>query len=97
MIRNNRDYEKPYKITRVGIRRRMNTRTIVNAPIEEIIKKLIKMGAVRRVGVNKEEYKGTRLGYLVYQDHTDILKHYNSKMRGIANYYSFATNYSRLG
>ena len=97
MIRNKRNYEKPYNKRKLGIRRRMKTRTIVNAPVEEIIKKLVTMGAVRRVGENKEEYKGTRLGYIVNQDHSDILRQYNRKMRGIANYYSFATNFSRLG
>ena len=89
-IRNARGFEKPYNKTKVGIRRRQNVRTLVGAPIKEILRKLEEVGITKK-GV------GTRLKFLVYQDYADIIKYYNRKMMGIANYYRFACNYSRLG
>ena len=89
-IRNKAHWEKMYNVTKRGIRRIRNERTMVGVPIMDIVKKLETQGITKK-GV------GTRVKSLVFIDHADILKYFNRKLRGLANYYKFAFNYSRLG
>lgn len=69
-------------------------RTIVNAPIRTIIDKLKKAKLVR------QNNSGVVLpmGYtpLMNLSHQEILTFYNSKIRGLVNFYSFAANKPRL-
>lgn len=71
-----------------------NARTLVNAPMERIINKLSDAKIVRR------NHEGTvlpcGLTHLMNLSHQEILSFYNSKLRGIINFYSFASNRSSL-
>jgi group II intron reverse transcriptase/maturase len=70
-------------------------RLLVKAPIERIVEKLIKAGFIRR------NAQGSLLpkmqGSITNLDHADIIANYNSKMRGLLNFYSFAANRNKLG
>jgi len=70
-------------------------RLLVKAPIDSLLEKLVKTGFVRR------NHKGTYLpklyGPIANLEHADILNFYNSKARGILNFYSFASNRNKLG
>lgn len=72
-----------------------NCRLLIKAPIDKIVEKIIKAGFIRR------NAKGILLpimqGSIINLDHADILAFYNSKMRGLLNFYSFAANRNKLG
>jgi hypothetical protein len=82
------------------ITRRKKTRPIVNMNIEKVLKKLANNGFIRKrvshAEHNKLIYRGTFKGNLINLDHPDIIRFYNSVLRGILNYYSFAKNRSVL-
>lgn len=67
---------------------RASTRIFISVPIEKLIDKLRKNGIVRY------NYKGILLPRgltkLIQIDHADILRFYNSKIRGINGFYSYA-------
>jgi type II intron maturase len=70
-------------------------RLLVKAPIEGIVEKLIKAGFIRRnaQGILLPKMQGP----VTNLDHADIIAFYNSKMRGLLNFYSFAANRNKLG
>jgi len=72
-----------------------NSRLLVKAPIDKLLDKLIKAGFIRR------NSKGILLpkmyGAVMNLDHADILTFYNSKLKGLLNFYSFAANRNKLG
>lgn len=76
------------------IRKRVNRRLIINAPLRKIIDKLIKNKFARRNHLNVVLAKGRK--DLVNHSHYDILRFYNSRITGILNFYSFAANYSSM-
>jgi group II intron reverse transcriptase/maturase len=65
-------------------------RPMTDAPIKEIVEKLIERNYVKRNG------NPTRNARFINHTLADIINHYRSVERGILNYYSLATNYSRL-
>lgn len=69
---------------------RVVPRPMTDASIKEIVKKLIERKYARRNG------NPTRNGRFIHHNLPDIINHYRSVERGILNYYSLATNYSRM-
>nr|YP_009317774.1 hypothetical protein Nram.m66 [Navicula ramosissima]AOY40378.1 hypothetical protein Nram.m66 [Navicula ramosissima] len=69
---------------------RIVPRPMTDAPIKEIVKKLIERKYATRNG------NPTRNGRFINHRLPDIINHYRSVERGILNYYSLATNYSRM-
>lgn len=80
---------------RKGVRRVAQPRLLLNAPLTEILGHLEKAGMVKREGKNKWVPKGCT--WMNNLTHHEILKAYNYKINGITNFYSFTSNYSRLG
>lgn len=83
-----------------SITRRKKVRPIINMDTEKVLKKLSNNGFIRkRVSHTKHNqlvYRGTFKGNLINFEHPDILKYYNSVLRGIQNYYSFAKNRANI-
>lgn len=78
-----------------GKRRIIGTpRMQVNAPLGSLIKSLKKVGIIRHNLKQKVLPQG--LTALVNLSHYDIVRFYNSKIQGILNYYSFASNRNSL-
>lgn len=78
------------------ILRRKKVRPIIEMDTLKVLKKLVNSGFIRkRVSHTKHkelQYRGTFKGNLINLDHPDILKYYNSVLRGIQNYYNFSRN-----
>jgi len=72
-----------------------NNYIMVNAPIDKILDSLKETGIVRRK--SDSSYIPWAVTNLIVRSHYEIIRFYNSKLTSILNYYSFATNYSRLG
>lgn len=66
----------------------------MNAPISDLIKSLKKVGIVRQN--LKQDVLPQCLTSMVNLSHYEIVKFYNSKIHGIVNYYSFASNRNGL-
>lgn len=73
-----------------SITMRANVRARVNAPLTNIIEKLVKNRIAHRSGDGVLLAK-PQTG-LVNLDHSTILQFYNYKIHGLINYYSFAAN-----
>lgn len=69
-------------------------KTYINAPIKKILKKLKEAKFIRQNHLS--EFLPTGLTTIMNLSHQEILSFYNSKIRGVVNFYSFATNKSRL-
>jgi len=70
-------------------------RLLIKAPIDKLLEKLIKAGFIRR---NAQSNLLPKMhGSIINLDHADILSYYNSKIRGLLNFYSFASNRNKLG
>lgn len=85
--------ELPRRLVRIKgklIKRRVIPRLIFYAPIKQIIISLTKQGLIRRS--KSGEFFPVSKPDLIPMDHADILRFYNSKIRGILNYYSFVHN-----
>mmetsp|Transcript_26771 Transcript_26771/g.67145 ORF Transcript_26771/g.67145 Transcript_26771/m.67145 type:complete len:748 (-) Transcript_26771:2020-4263(-) len=83
-------------IRKNGVNRKMRvtSRVVLNAPIKKIFEKATDRGFFfKRSG----EFVPTKVGRLINLDHADIVGYYNSVIRGILNYYSFANNRKSLG
>jgi hypothetical protein len=76
------------------IKRRKKVRLVINMDKMKVLKKLANNGFIwKRTShaIHSElEYRGTFKGNLINLEHPDILKYYNSVLRGIQNYYSFS-------
>lgn len=70
-------------------------RPLIKAPIEALIQKLKSGGFIRQN--DKKLFIPQYLGALINLSHYDILSYYNSRIHGILNYYSFASNLNKLG
>lgn len=79
-----------------SITRRKKTRAVIDMDTKKVLKKLSTNGFIRKRTSHANHlelvYKGAFKGNLINLNHPDILKYYNSVVRGIHNYYSFARN-----
>lgn len=82
------------------ITRRKKVRINIEMDTMKVLKKLEDNGFIRKRlshKLHKElEYRGTFKGNLLNLDHPDILRYYNSVVRGIQNYYNFSRNRSDI-
>lgn len=91
--------EKHFKPTRLvkkntTIRQRFAPRIILHAPILELLIKLKNQGFVKRS--SKGEFFPIGKSNCIPLTHPQILNYYNSKIRGILNYYSCVHNRNEL-
>lgn len=73
---------------------RITSRTVLKAPIKLLFQKATLNKFFKK---RNESFVPTYVGRLVNFDHADILRYYNSIIRGILNYYSFVNNHKSLG
>ena len=87
---------KDYVVFDKGINtwKKAHIRTLIKAPIKDLVNKLKKVGLVKQNKLGFVFPKGRT--NLFTASHYDIIKWYNSKVNGILNYYSFASNYPKL-
>lgn len=82
------------------ITRRKKIRVRISMDMEKVLKKLQTRGIIRKrvshTNHKNHEYRGTFMGNLINLDHADIIRYYNSVIRGIHNYYDFVNNRSNL-
>jgi hypothetical protein len=74
---------------------RVTSRTRMFAPLEKLLQKSIDNNMFKRLQSGK--VAPTALRRIVNYDHSDIIRFFNSKIRGILNYYSFVDNAKSLG
>lgn len=78
------------------IQRRKRTRLRILMDTQKVLKKLAANGFIRKrishLKHGEHEYRGTFKGNLINLDHPDILRYYNSVLRGVLNYYNFSRN-----
>lgn len=70
-------------------------RPLIKAPIKSILNKMKLEGYIRRNCTLN--YIPQHLGALINLSHYDIVSFYNSKIHGVLNFYSFASNLNKLG
>lgn len=70
-------------------------RLLIKAPIKSLLSKMKEKGFIRQN--NDQVYLPQHIGYLTNLTHYDIISHYNSKIYGILNFFSFASNFNKLG
>jgi len=80
----------PLKVDKRGRLCRVVPRPILDAPTQELVKRLIE----RKYATKKKN--PTRNGRYINHQLTDIINHFRSVERGILNYYSLANNYGKL-
>lgn len=66
----------------------------IEAPIKKILNRLTTAGFYKK---KNDLFSPTRVGRIYNYDMPDILRYYNSIIRGLLNYYTFADNRSSLG
>lgn len=71
------------------------TRLLIKAPIKSLLKKLKETGFIRQN--DEQTYLPKHVGQLTNLSHYDIISHYNAKIYGILNFFSFASNRNKLG
>ena len=69
-------------------------RLLIKAPIADILKDLKKAGYIKQN--NLKRYIPTYKGALINLTHHDVVTHYNSKIYGLLNFYTFASNLNKL-
>ena len=78
------------------ISRRKKIRIRIDMDTEKVLKRLQANRFIRKRNALSDgeslEYRGTFKGNLINLDQADILKYYNSVIRGVYNYYSFVNN-----
>lgn len=88
------------KIEGRTITRRRKLRIRIFMDYHKVLDKLKSSGFVkirtRHDKHTEQEYRGTFKGNLVNLEHADILRYYNSVIRGVYNYYDFVHNGSNL-
>jgi len=97
-IKGNQETEKLVKTIERGGRKfkaRVTSRTRMFAPLEKLLQKSIDNNMFKRFKSGK--VIPTALKRMVNYDHSDIIGFFNSKIRGILNYYSFVDNAKSLG
>lgn len=91
------EHFKPVRVVKEGstsIRQRFTPRLILMAPIPKLLEKLLKQGFVKRNSLGEFFAKG-KAG-LTPLSHPQILNYFNSKIRGVLNYYSCVHNRNSL-
>jgi group II intron reverse transcriptase/maturase len=83
-------------LKRKGVTRKekVTSRTVLKAPIKVLFEKATLNGFFKK---RNNQFVPTYVGRCVNLDHEDILRYYNSVIRGILNYYSFVNNHKSLG
>ena len=97
LIKGNWEKEKQVKLVRkLGVLRkvRITGRPVFKAPIKDLFLKATVNGFFKK---KAGKFVPTKVGWLINLDHADILKYYNSVIRGTLNFYSFANNKKSLG
>lgn len=95
--KNTNNYFKPTRLLKkknTSIRQRFAPRIILHAPILELLIKLKNQGFVKRS--SKGEFFPIGKSNCIPLTHPQILNYYNSKIRGILNYYSCVQNRNEL-
>lgn len=87
-------FNKSKNQLKVNITRRSTLRLAVDVPTKALVEKLIKNGYAKRN--NRGEVFARSLTHMIHLDHYNIIQFFNSKVRGILTYYSFAGNRSAL-
>jgi group II intron reverse transcriptase/maturase len=67
---------------------------VLKAPINDLFLKATVNGFFKK---KAGKFVPTKVGWLINLDHTNILRYYNSVIRGILSFYSFANNRKSLG
>ena len=80
----------PIRRDKLGRLRRITPRPILDAPVKEIVQRLINQNYATKAG------EPTRNARFINHQLADIINHYRAVERGILNYYSLANNYGRL-
>lgn len=98
IIWGNQETEKKMIFAKRG-NKRLKVRSISKArlevPIDSIFDKSVENGFFKRTKTGK--FVPTACRRVTHLDHSEILKFYNQKIRGILNYYSFADNKKSMG
>lgn len=92
--------ETPKKDARGFTRRSKSGRIMLYVPKEKWVKRLMSYGALKihydAHNGNKEVWEPIHRNHLIHLDDLEILKQYNSEIRGLYNYYKIANNVSVL-
>ena len=98
-IKGNRETEKLVKTIERNkgrkFKARVTSRTRMFAPLKKLLQKIIDDKMFKRL--KSEKVVPTALRRMVNYEHSNILRFFNSKIRGILNYYSFVNNAKSLG
>jgi len=88
--------KKLVAVKRNGVIRKekVTSRTVLKAPIKLLFEKVTLNGFFKK---RNNEFVPTYVGRCINLDHENILRYYNSIIRGILNYYSFVNNHKSLG
>lgn len=95
--KNSEEHFKPVRVVKKGetsIRQRFTPRLILMAPILKLLEKLLKQGFVKRSSLGEFFPKGKQ--GLSQLSHPQILNYFNSRIRGVLNYYSCVHNRNSL-
>jgi group II intron reverse transcriptase/maturase len=76
------------------IKRRANARLLIKAPLERILLELKKNGFIRKN--TQDKYVPIAYTKIMNLSHYEIITFFNSKINGLLNFYSFASNLNRL-
>jgi group II intron reverse transcriptase/maturase len=95
--------EKPLESLKIAgrmITRRRKLRIRIHMDYPKVLNKLSTKGFIKtRIKHDEHKrriYRGTFRGNLINLDHADILRYYNSVIRGLYNYYNFVGNMRNL-
>lgn len=87
-------------IKKKKVTRRKKVKVRIYMDTNKVLKKLKMRGMIRERTSHSEHanqtYKGTFVGNIINLDHEDIIKYYNSVIRGLHNYYDFVDNKRHL-
>lgn len=90
-----RSHISKYHLENDGTLKKSEKKTIyIEAPITKILNRLTTAGFYKK---KNGFFSPTRVGRIYNHDMPDILRYYNSIIRGLFNYYTFADNRSSLG
>lgn len=82
------------------ITRRKKIRIRFNMDLQKVLNRLISRRIIRlrtsHTNHSEKIYRGRFLGSLINLDHPDIIRYYNSVIRGLYNFYDFVNNKSNV-
>ena len=81
---------------RYNVTARATTRLRVNIDLQKVYKKLVENKLAKWVTTEQNLPRGTANNALINLSHADIIAFYNSKIRGLYTFYSFAGNRKKL-